>query len=84
MDEQHLDAVAAATVNDAPGGGGSRAAQAGHERRYARRARGNPNGSAGRRAGSRVARPTAGKRKRLVCERSDATVGTAGPCDRER
>jgi hypothetical protein len=64
-------------MDDAAGRGRACGAQDGHQAgRYARLARGSPNGRAGRRAGSRVARPTAGKRNRLVCERSDPTVGS--------
>ena len=73
MGEGDLDAPVELAVDDTTGRRGARGPQDRPPRsRYARRARGNPNGSAGRRAGRRVARPTAGKRKRLVWERSEA------------
>ncbi len=78
MDEQDLHPAIDGAVNDAAGAGGAGGALDGHGARYARRARGSPNGSAGRRAGRRVARPTAGNRNRLVCERSAPTVDVIG------
>ena len=76
MDEEDLDDAVDRAMDDAAGRGGASGPQDGHPGTGPLGAAGarHSEGERGAARGQRAARPTAGKRKRLVCERRARTV----------